>query len=742
MADTWGDVLSRTYATGRALGEDFATMRFRRGAEKIRQEYEDRARTEQVPIDSFLPEIEDRLRAEAQRTGATRRGIMTRGGQSLDQSYAENLRSDFDRLGQREAAQREIAGDFGGAQQILGRSAANRGDFEGAQGARLAQDTIAATSGAMNPDGTYDMARGAQALAGVSASRGDSQGANAQQAAAPTFRLQAASAIADQLQRVFTNPQMGSPDRVRGLFANFKNNVPELGDTDIQVGDDGVWNIYTNGKATGSLNPQDPNDVQEFNSMLNSFTQKPGEAVQSLYQTRLQTIADSKKLDSETAKRYSEARINAIQKLSESTDLPKEILTKVIGSGDTGGGSGGWQLQEIGVDGDPNAYMARVGGQTYVIRTNVQADPAKGIEGGTVVVETGDGKPVPASAMDKAVKADIQRTVVQLGRELAKGNYEAKANAIRTQLQLLNDFESQERGRPAPGISRGSGGARSERNNNPGNIEDRGQFSGNPDYLGSDGRFARFATPEAGNAAHAAQLERYFDGKTTGQPLTTVQDIVSTWSPQADPTNQAGSTGNYVAYVASRMGVRPGDQLTKADIPRLQQAMAEFESGQTQRGSIADASRGNVVAGGSDEGPAPPTPRKPAATAPKRQTGISREGVLAAKGNLDAARSDYDRAKAALAKFDADTGARAPRVVDPRAPAVQDANLTPTQIRVRERLVADLATARDRMEGATEDTRSSAQALRRRVVTAQSDREAQDLYSRYGDASDFMKMQQ
>lgn len=716
MADTWGDILSRSYAGGRALGEDFASMRFQRGAARIRQEYEDRARTEQKPIDSYLPEIEDRLREEARRTGATRRGIMTRGGQSLDQAYGENLRGDFERLGQREAAGREIEGDFGGAQKILGRSAANRGDFAGAQGARLAGDTIEATSSAMNPDGTYDMARGAQNLAGVAARRGDSQGANAQQAAAPTFRLQAASAIADQLQRVFTNPQLGSPDRVRGLFANFKNNVPELGDTDIQVGEDGVWNIYQNGKATGSLNPQDPNDVQEFNSMLNAFTQKPGEAVQSMYQARVQSIADSKKTDSETAKRYSEARIAAIQKLSESTDLPKEILTKVIGGGDVGGGGSGWQLQEIGVDGDPNAYIARVGGQTFVVRTNVKADPGKGIEGGTVVVETADGKPVPASAMDKAVKQDIQRTIVQLGRELAKGNYEAKANAIRTQLQLLGDFESQERGVAAPGISRGG---------------DAGQIQQEYKDLAGEHGFTITSTERpvlnvgaGARSQHPKGTAADFSvkGKSRQQIEQFMAALRSRGYEVIDETDGKTGTGPHI-----HAELPPGGRALAAD---------------------AGGPRGNVVAGGSDEAPATPAPRAPTAVAtaapaaPQRQTGISRAGVLAAKDANDANIAAFEKATAALERFDADTGGGAPRVIDPRVPAVQNANLSPTQARVRERLVADVQAAEERMGASAEDTRTSARALRRKVATAQSDREAQELYSKYGDAADFMRSQQ
>lgn len=145
------------------------------------------------------------------------------------------------------------------------------------------------------------------------------------------------------------------------------------------------------------------------------------------------------------------------------------------------------------------------------------------------------------------------------------------------------------------GAARSSGGnSRGERNNNQGNIEDRGQFKGMPGYLGSDGRFARFESAEAGQQAQHRQLERYMDGKTrtannpNGAPRTTVAQIVEQWSPQDDPTNQANSTANYARYVAQRLGVDPNAQLTKADIPRLASAMSEFETGNTARGQLAN----------------------------------------------------------------------------------------------------------------------------------------------------------
>lgn len=715
MADTWGDVLGRNYAVGREFGEDLATMRFQRNAAKVREEYEERARTEQKPLDSYLPEIEQRLQEVARKVGATRRGVMGRGGQSLDAAYGANLRDEFGRLGQREAATQEMAGDFAGAQGTLGRNAANRGDYAGAQQAALTRDSIGATSAAMGPDGQYDMAKGAQGLAGIAAQRGMSDAANAQQTGATTFRLQAATAIGDQLQRVFTNPQMASPDRVRGLFANFKGNVPELGDTDVQVADDGKWIIYQNGKATGSLDPNDPNDVAELNSMLTAFTQAPGQAVQGLYASRLKSIEDSKKMDSETAKRYSEARISAIQKLSESTDLPKEILTKMFGDSGSGSGGSGWQLQEIGED--PSTYMVRVGGETFVVKTNVAG--ADGLGGGTVQVTTADGKPVPASAMDRAVRNDITRTVSVLGRELAKGNYEAKANAIRTQLEMLNSLESQERGRPTPGISRDM-------------PAEAGQIQSQYDELGKKHGF------ETTSTTRSPEENRKVGGVENSQHLDTV-GTARDWSVKGKTPEQieafAADLRNAGYEVITRNhGTGPH---IHAELPPGARRVAAAASAPAQTQS-APSAPGNVVAGGSDVRP----PGKPAATAPQRPTGISREGVLAAKANNDQNIQIYTAAKNALERFDQEQGVQmgwVPGGNDRSGGQTGPTNLTPAQAQVRARLVADLSTAQERMEGSAEDTRSSAQALRRKVALAQSSREAQELYSKYGSAADFVK---
>lgn len=114
---------------------------------------------------------------------------------------------------------------------------------------------------------------------------------------------------------------------------------------------------------------------------------------------------------------------------------------------------------------------------------------------------------------------------------------------------------------------------RGVRNNNPGNIED-GPFARSlPGYAGSDGRFARFDTPDAGGQAKAQLIGSYIQ-----RGFNTPMAIINRWAPPSDnnPTEQ------YASYVAQRAGVGLNDRVTEADIPLIAQAIAEFENGAAQ----------------------------------------------------------------------------------------------------------------------------------------------------------------
>lgn len=115
---------------------------------------------------------------------------------------------------------------------------------------------------------------------------------------------------------------------------------------------------------------------------------------------------------------------------------------------------------------------------------------------------------------------------------------------------------------------RGEGDAtdpRGIRNNNPGNINYVGQDGASLERPG--GRFAKFETAYDGLKAMARQLMRYFTGKTTGKPLQTLTDIISTWAPGSE-----NNTGAYIAQLSKMLNVHP-DTVLNLDNPQVMSAL-------------------------------------------------------------------------------------------------------------------------------------------------------------------------
>lgn len=740
MAQTIGDIIARNYGAGRAIGDDFSSSRFARGAAKIRDEYAARAESEGKPIDSYLPEIEDRLRSLYTDSGSARRGVMGRSGQALNDEYAASIRSDFARQGERRAGALAMSGDQSGARQARAGTQYNIGNFDEGQSQQMAGDTIAATQGAMRPDGTYDMAAGAQALAGTAARYGNADAANAQQQGAVSFRLQAARAKADSIFNMAQNPSAFSPDQFAGAWEGFKQDVPELKNVDLRKGDDNILYVYTNGQPTGSFDPKNQTDVSELATIMGQFTKDPGSALQGYLQTRLQNIAEAKSRDNETAKRFSEARIAVVKDLT-SAGLPPQLASSFVeAQSKLNAGSTGWQLQDIGDA--PGTFLMQKDGQSYIVNTNVAADPKTGAPGAQVQITDMDGNPVPGGALNRADRTTLAASLGTLASDIAASNYRLQTGILRDKLAVLNQLETQERGlQPSSGAGSRTGGSRADRNMNPGNIEDGDFARRQPGYTGGDGRFARFESMEAGQRAQEALLQSY--GR---RGFDTVEKIIGRWSPQSDPTNPAGSTANYANYVAQRLGVQPGERLNLASpdvAARLRNAMYEFESGNTQQGVGS--------AGGQRTAIAKPTPAQPqrqsdkpaaARTVPatNRRLAITPQYVRGAAGELNTQADTLRQKEAALARFDADFGTQlryTPGPTNASVGAVRPVNLTPEQARVREQLVADLETTRRSVQDATRELRANTGALRRGAQQAREDENAAELYSRYGGAADF-----
>lgn len=143
------------------------------------------------------------------------------------------------------------------------------------------------------------------------------------------------------------------------------------------------------------------------------------------------------------------------------------------------------------------------------------------------------------------------------------------------------------------------GKERGIRNNNPGNIEYRGQAGAT-----SDGRFAIFGSAYEGLQAISRQLLRYFDGKTTGKELRTVSDIVSTWAP---PKNAKGKFENdtlaYITHLSQQLGVSPDAQINLRDpntMATIMRGIIHKENGRNPYSDEMVRNAGNSVIGGAE----------------------------------------------------------------------------------------------------------------------------------------------
>lgn len=94
------------------------------------------------------------------------------------------------------------------------------------------------------------------------------------------------------------------------------------------------------------------------------------------------------------------------------------------------------------------------------------------------------------------------------------------------------------------------------RNNNFGGLRKVGVPAAGPNA----GGFQSFATPEEGVSAISHQLDRYASGATTGKPLTTIRQIVSTWAPPSE-----NDTNALIARAEKVTGFGADQQLDVAD---------------------------------------------------------------------------------------------------------------------------------------------------------------------------------
>lgn len=160
---------------------------------------------------------------------------------------------------------------------------------------------------------------------------------------------------------------------------------------------------------------------------------------------------------------------------------------------------------------------------------------------------------------DEQVTAEKQK----LKEQAAEGALSTAASQQYLQFMQQNGEPGDNDGAPRVVAHGNSSDARGVRNNNPGNIE-AGSNSWDG-QAGSDGRFAKFVTPEHGIRALGKNLLAY-----QRQGYDTVSEIVNRWAPSSDGNN----TQAYIAALCKQLSVNPDDQLNMSDINTLRQLCA------------------------------------------------------------------------------------------------------------------------------------------------------------------------
>ena len=122
--------------------------------------------------------------------------------------------------------------------------------------------------------------------------------------------------------------------------------------------------------------------------------------------------------------------------------------------------------------------------------------------------------------------------------------------------------------------------SRGMRNNNPGNIEAGVGFQGE---VGSDGRFAQFATPELGYRALAKNLMTY----QNKHGLDTVEGILDRWAPPKE-----NDTKGYVAFVRKALGTAPNEKIDFSNpevLTTFVRSISQMETGAVHEPDVVTA---------------------------------------------------------------------------------------------------------------------------------------------------------
>lgn len=697
MADTIGDIFARSFRSGRAIGEDFSSMRYQRGEEKIRQKYTELAKSEGKNLEDYRGQIQTDLDNLYRTSGAKKRNLRDDAGNPLSSgSLASYDKRALDTANVR-AGEQARAGDIAGSRSTLANTNFATGNYDAGIQNRQASDIIGASTAAIGkgPNGQYDAAGAAGAMSGIQARYGNMEGAIGAQQKSEGFRFEAAAGLAGQMAMMLDNPGQFA-DKITGLWEGLKQYLPEVGNIDVRVAN-GVPIIYTNGKATGSLDT--PEEVEQVKSMLASITRDPKSVLPAWAQQRL-TEAQHQRERREKLTDDTNAAIREVIKDFKSSggDAAAKAAQGLVDA-QAKASQQGWKFASARDDG---AIPATFGNRAFLILPPQPAgeDGTPGFQ--SRVIDAVTGQTVNPQELGQQGAAIVEYSL-QLGELMSQRASAMSREDLRFKIDLLNQV----------------GGA------NPPSAGGAFPFKETDDYVRN---ILSKTGPLTGDArAQAKQLMAALVQQESGGNHGAISVKGARGVTQVMPaTGKDPGFGVRPIQNSSREEyLRFGEDYLTAMLERYGDpalALAAYNAGPGQVDEwmqSGQAGRRTAAAPAPNQSPVqlPSAPPSRVASAP--QQGISPQSLLQTRDQMLAAQDELQRWNTELQKFDQSRGTQRSPIFSRGTDAITgySSNLSPDDARLRERLVAAVEQAKQKFDALLGMTRQGTRALNEQTAS-------------------------
>lgn len=243
--------------------------------------------------------------------------------------------------------------------------------------------------------------------------------------------------------------------------------------------------------------------------------------------------------------------------------------------GDLDDKTNGWSTALLGV----LATLRLIGGAGVLSGITRLAGSLGGVIAAALLLKgdesegTAKAKELSGQAMSGDREAAVKLARTQLGNQWWRTAFGGKVTEEEVQQRADSIMRGEQGGAvPVKGSAGSSrpGASRAERNNNPGNLEFRGQTGAVPED--GSGRFAKFGSASEGVSALVKQLQRY-----GSRGIDSLDKIISKYAPPNENDTQA-----YIDVLSQKLGVAPGEKLDLNDpstLSGLVKGISRHESG-------------------------------------------------------------------------------------------------------------------------------------------------------------------